>query len=168
VAIVPEDRERHGVVLDTTATRNLTLTSLRRVSRAGFVSKRRERAMAADLGATLRLHDRHLDLTARQLSGGSRQKLVLGKALARTPRVLLLDEPTRGVDVAARAEIYSVLRQLTGDGTAVVLVSSDLPELLGLADRLLVLCDGRVSTELDPRLVSGDEVLRCCYGRGHR
>jgi ABC-type sugar transport system ATPase subunit len=167
VAIVPEDRERHGVVLDTTATRNLTLTILRRVSRAGFVSRRRERSMAAGLGATLRLPDRHLDLAARQLSGGSRQKLVLGKALARTPRVLLLDEPTRGVDVAARAEIYAVLRQLTDRGTAVVLVSSDLPELLGLADRLLVLREGRLTGELDPRTATGDEVLRCCYGRGH-
>jgi ABC-type sugar transport system ATPase subunit len=167
VAIVPEDRERHGVVLDTTAIRNLTLTTLRRVSRGGFVSPRRERAMAAGLGAALRLHERHLDLTARQLSGGSRQKLMLGKALARTPRVLLLDEPTRGVDVAARAEIYSVLRELTGAGTAVVLVSSDLPELLGLADRLLVLADGRVTAELDPRVATGDEVLRCCYGSGH-
>lgn len=166
VAIVPEDRERHGVVLDTTATRNLTLTSLERLSRGGFVSPRRERAMAAGLGARLRLHERHLCLTARQLSGGSRQKLVLGKALARTPRVLLLDEPTRGVDVAARAEIYAVLRELTGAGTTVLLVNSDLPELLALADRLLVLRDGRVATELDPRAATGNEVLRCCYGSG--
>ena len=167
VAIVPEDRERHGVVLESTATRNLTMTSLRRVSRGGFVSKRRERALAAGLGATLQLHERQLDLAARQLSGGSRQKLVLGKALARRPRVLLLDEPTRGVDVAARAEIYAVLRELTGAGTAVLVVNSDLPELLGLADRLLVLRDGRVTAELDPRVATGDEVLRCCYGSGH-
>lgn len=168
VAIVPEDRERHGVVLGTTATRNLTLTSLRRISRGGFVSPRRERAMAAGLGATLRLHERHLDLTARQLSGGSRQKLVLGKVLARSPRVLLLDEPTRGVDVAARAETYGVLRQLTDAGTAVLLVNSDLPELLGLADRLLVLREGQVTAELDPRVATANEVLRCCYGSGRR
>jgi ribose transport system ATP-binding protein len=166
VAIVPEDRERHGVVLGASAIRNLTLTSLRQVSRGGLVSPRRERAMAADLGAKLRLHERHLVLQARQLSGGSRQKLVLGKALARKPRVLLLDEPTRGVDVAARAEIYAVLRELTDSGTAVLLVSSDLPELLGLADRLLVLREGQVVSELDPRAATGDEVLRCCYGSG--
>jgi ABC-type sugar transport system ATPase subunit len=168
VAMVPEDRGRHGVVLNTSTTRNLTLTSLHRISRGGFVSRRRERALAAGLGTTLRLPAGHLDLTARQLSGGSQQKLVVGKALACTPRVLLLDEPTRGVDVAARAEIYAVIRQLTDAGTAVVLVSSDLPELLGLSDRLLVLCDGHVTAELDPKVVTGDEVMRHCFGRGPR
>lgn len=165
VAIVPEDRGRHGVVMNATATGNLTLSSLRDIGRGGFVSRRRERAMAADLGARLRLRPHHLDLTARQLSGGSKQKLVLGKVLARAPRVLLLDEPTRGVDVAARTEIYGLLRRLADDGTAVVLVSSDLPELLGLADRLLVMREGRVTAELAAREATGDRVLRCCYGR---
>jgi ABC-type sugar transport system ATPase subunit len=165
VAIVPEDRGRHGVVMNATATKNLTLSSLRDVGRVGFVSRRRERAMAADLGERLRLRRHHLDLTARQLSGGSKQKLVLGKVLARSPRVLLLDEPTLGVDVAARAEIYGLLRRLADDGTAVVLVSSDLHELLGLSDRLLVLRDGHVTAELAAEDTTGDRVLRCCYGR---
>ncbi len=162
VAIVPEDRGRHGVVLDATATRNLTLTTLK----GGFASRLRERKLAGELATTLRLRHHHLDLPARALSGGSQQKLVLGKALARSPGVLLLDEPTRGVDVAARSEIYAVVRQLVDDGTTVVMVSSDLHELLGFADRLLVLRDGRVTAELDPRAVDGNQVLRCCYGRG--
>ncbi len=124
--------------------RNLSLSTLTRFSRAGFVQRGAERAAAQEQATALDVRPAGVDRTARTLSGGNQQKVVLGRWLMRGCRVLLLDEPTRGVDVGARSEIYALIRSLADSGVAVVVVSSEVEEVLGLADRVLVLADGRV------------------------
>ncbi|NEC93535.1 ATP-binding cassette domain-containing protein, partial [Streptomyces sp. SID12501] len=131
--------------------RNVTAYPLSRFSRGGWLDRRRERAAAQQATRALSLRPDNPDTPVRNLSGGNQQKAVLARWLLRDCRILLLDEPTRGVDVGARAELYAVIRQLADDGLAVLLVSSEVPEVLGLADRVLVLREGTVVQTCDAR-----------------
>ncbi|MCP5520029.1 MAG: sugar ABC transporter ATP-binding protein [Verrucomicrobiales bacterium] len=160
IALVTEDRRASGLVPRMSVAANLTLASLRRCCRAGIISARREAAVAEEQIARFRIRtaDRHQPVEG--LSGGNQQKVVLAKALLTRPRILLLDEPTRGIDVAAKAEVHELITRLAGEGLAILLVSSELPELLRLCDRLLVLREGTVSGELNPRDASPEEILR--------
>jgi D-xylose transport system ATP-binding protein len=143
--LVSEDRKRYGLVLDQSVGFNLSLASLRhRLTRAGFVDEPAEVRRGGEVMEALRIKAPGLESTVRGLSGGNQQKVVLGKALLTDPRVILLDEPTRGIDVGAKQEVYGLINQLTAAGKAVVLVSSELPELLGMSDRILILSRGRV------------------------
>lgn len=143
--LVSEDRKRFGLVLDQSVGFNLSLSSLRRLlTRGGFVDAHAEVRRAGELMTALRIKAPGLESTVRGLSGGNQQKVVLGKALMTEPRVILLDEPTRGIDVGAKQEVYGLINQLTAAGKAVVLVSSELPELMGMSDRILILSQGRV------------------------
>jgi L-arabinose transport system ATP-binding protein len=148
ISLTPEDRRSEGLVPTRNVRENLTLSVLDRLTRLRVVRRGRERRLAADLVAALGVRTASVEHPVGTLSGGNQQKVVLGRALSRQPRVLLLDEPTRGVDVGAKAEIYRLVRRQAAAGTAVLLVSSELPELLGLADRILVLAQGRVTGEL--------------------
>jgi ribose transport system ATP-binding protein len=148
--LAPEDRRRHGLVLTDTVEHNLSLPNLPLLSRLlGWVSRPAERALSADLMSRLHVKASGPHQAVGLLSGGNQQKVVLGKWLARQPRVVLYDEPTRGVDVGARSEIYGLMDELAAAGVAVLMISSDLEEVLGMSDRLLVLHEGRLAGELD-------------------
>ena len=140
-------------------TRNVSVSTLSRFSRAGWLNRGAERAAARKANRELALRPDNPDAPVRTLSGGNQQKAVLARWLLRGCRVLLLDEPTRGVDVGARAELYAVIRRLADEGLAVLLVSSEVPEVLGLADRVLVLREGRVIHTADARELDEHRVL---------
>ncbi|MER6912045.1 sugar ABC transporter ATP-binding protein [Streptomyces sp. NPDC000594] len=144
IGLAPEERKAQGLLPAESVTRNVTLACLDRFSRGGWIDRAAERAAARGATRSLALRPDDPGIPVRNLSGGNQQKAVLARWLLRGCKVLLLDEPTRGVDVGARAELYAVIRALADDGLAVLLVSSEVPEVLGLADRVLVLREGRV------------------------
>jgi ribose transport system ATP-binding protein len=147
IGLCPEERKSQALVLDASLASNISLASLARFSRAGLLDRDGENASAEELLESLDVRPRGIHRDSRTLSGGNQQKVVLARWLLRGCRVLLLDEPTRGVDVGARSEIYALIRRLTDDGVAVVVVSSEIPEVLGLSDRVLVLADRTVRHE---------------------
>lgn len=148
VALVPEDRQHQGLALPLSVGDNLLLAVQGRLTTRGFRSGRREKDTVERLMRELAVKAASASIPAGTLSGGNQQKLSLGKWLATSPRVLLLDEPTRGVDVGAKAEVYRLVRQLAKKGMATLLISSDLPEILALSDRILVMREGRLAGEL--------------------
>jgi ribose transport system ATP-binding protein len=147
IGLCPEERKSQGLLLDQAVYRNITVSSLRRFSRAGLLDGRAERRDAREVTESLDVRPAGVDRLVRLLSGGNQQKVVLARWLLRGCRVLLLDEPTRGVDVGARTEIYALIRSLADSGVAVVVVSSEVEEVLGLSDRVLVVREGRVVHE---------------------
>jgi ribose transport system ATP-binding protein len=158
VGLAPEERKSQGLLLDQAIYRNITVSTLSRFARAGFLDNSAERAAALELTQSLDVRPPGVDRPVRTLSGGNQQKVVLARWLMRDCRVLLLDEPTRGVDVGARSEIYVLIRSLAARGVAVVVVSSEMEEVLGLADRVLVVREGRIvhsgpATEIDEHRV---------------
>ncbi|QIQ01730.1 sugar ABC transporter ATP-binding protein [Streptomyces liangshanensis] len=144
LGLAPEERKAQGLLMLESVTRNVSVSSLSRFSRAGWLDHAAERTAAREAVRELSLRPDNPEVPIRTLSGGNQQKAVLARWLLRGCRVLLLDEPTRGVDVGARAELYAVIRRLADEGLAVLLVSSEVPEVLGLADRVLVLREGQV------------------------
>ncbi|HZG05792.1 MAG TPA: ATP-binding cassette domain-containing protein, partial [Streptomyces sp.] len=159
LGLAPEERKAQGLLMLESVTRNVTLPSLPRFARGGWLDRTRERAAAHATVRELSLRPDDPDRPVRTLSGGNQQKAVLARWLLRDCRVLLLDEPTRGVDVGARAELYAVIRRLADTGRAVLLVSSEVPEVLGLADRVLVLREGRVVHTAPARELDEHRVL---------
>jgi ABC-type sugar transport system ATPase subunit len=149
VALIPEDRKAHGLILNQSVRFNISLPNLARLARAGLVLLRgRETPLVQRSVQRLQIRPPGGELLVENLSGGNQQKVVLAKWLATEPRLIVLDEPTRGVDVGAKAEIYIRMRELTRQGVGIVMISSELPELLGMSDRILVFFEGRVSGEL--------------------
>ncbi len=159
LALAPEDRKADGLVLGLSVATNVSMASLDRVLRHGFVSVREERHRAADAIATLAIKTPSADQAVGALSGGNQQKVVLAKGLATEPKVLLLDEPTRGVDIGAKREIYALIDRWASLGMAVLVASSELPEILGLSDRILVLAEGRLTAEFRRDEASEQSVL---------
>jgi ribose transport system ATP-binding protein len=147
MGMAPEERKSQALLLGEPIYRNVTLATFSRYARLGFTDTGRERAEADRIADVLDLRPRDVRRPVRTLSGGNQQKVVVGRWLLGDTRLLLLDEPTRGVDVGARAELYQVIRQLAARGVGVLLVSSEVPEVLGLADRVLVMREGRVVRE---------------------
>ena len=143
LVLVSEDRKRYGLVLEQSVGFNLSLSGLAALTRAGLLDHAAEHRRNRGMFEALRVRAPSLDAPVGKLSGGNQQKVVLGRALATTPRVVLLDEPTRGIDVGAKLEVYELINRLTDEGRAVVLVSSELPELMGMSDRILMLDNGR-------------------------
>jgi D-xylose transport system ATP-binding protein len=144
LVLVSEDRKRYGLILDQTIGFNLSLSSLDRLSHMGLLDSASEAQRNYKMFTSLRVKATGLEAIVGRLSGGNQQKVVLGKALLTTPKVIFLDEPTRGIDVGAKLEVYELINQLTDAGQAVVLVSSELPELMGMSDRIVMLSEGRV------------------------
>ncbi len=138
---------------------NISLAVLRRIRRFGFTSHRRETRLVEEQMRALDVRGAGMHVAVETLSGGNQQKVVLGKWLASRPRVLILDEPTRGVDVGAKAQVHRLIRKLAGDGIATLVISSELPELLSISDRILVLCDGRLVGELASATATQEQVL---------
>ena len=159
MALVAEDRHKQGLVLDMSVGRNLTLATLRELSHWGFVSRSRDRTAALDMAQSLDVRAPSVDVPVRQLSGGNQQKVAIGKWLLTRPSALLLDEPTRGVDVGAKAEIHDLIRRLADDGAAVIMVSSEAPEILALSDRVIVMRDGGVAARFEGAASLTDEDL---------
>ena len=146
IAYVPRERRTEGLMLTRRITENIALPHLSHLSRARvFLDPARQRRLARDLGDAVTLKARSVNQSCAELSGGNQQKVLFARALAGRPRVLLLDEPTRGVDIGARFEIYRLIRRLADQGLAIVLASSDLPEIIGLCDRVAVMRDGRLA-----------------------
>jgi ribose transport system ATP-binding protein len=147
IALAPEDRKADGLVLSMSVAENVTLASLAQATRLGLINPRRERELAGGYVQRLGVKTPSLDQAVRNLSGGNQQKVVLAKWLAAGPKVLLLDEPTRGIDVNAKREIYALIDELAHAGLGVLMASSELPEILGIADRIFVLAEGRITGE---------------------
>jgi ABC-type sugar transport system ATPase subunit len=161
---VPEDRKEQGLLLEEGVRVNVALATLPRRACGPFVRHASEREVAARQVADLGVRTAGLEQVVSTLSGGNQQKVVVGRWLAAEPRLLLLDEPTRGVDVGAKREIYQHLDRFTARGIAIVLESSDLPELLALADRIVVLHRGRVTARLDRGQATPERVLHAAMG----
>ncbi|MFF0307560.1 sugar ABC transporter ATP-binding protein [Streptosporangium sp. NPDC004379] len=159
LGLVPEDRKGQGLVLGADVAENLGLVTLRRASRGGFVDRAGQRRAAADVAGRLGVRMSGLAQEVRTLSGGNQQKIVIGKWLLADASVLILDEPTRGIDVGAKVEIYQLINSLTASGHAVLMISSDLPEVLGMSDRVLVMARGRLAGELAAREATQDSVM---------
>ncbi len=164
--LAPEDRRQHGLMLEDSVQHNLGLPNLDKVSTFGLVSLRREAELAGEMCRKLSVRTPSLAQTLALLSGGNQQKIVLGKWLARRPRVLLFDEPTRGIDVGAKSEIYAMMDRLAGEGVAILMISSDLEEVLGMSDRVLVLHQGRLAGELARNELSEEAIMRLATGGG--
>ncbi|MCQ8769557.1 sugar ABC transporter ATP-binding protein [Streptomyces telluris] len=159
VGLVPEDRKGQGLLLDASLGDNLTLARLAQDTRGGFVDRGGQRRRAAEVAERLKVRMSGLEQSARTLSGGNQQKIVIGKWLLAGARLLILDEPTRGVDVGAKVEIYRLVNELTAAGCAVLMISSDLPEVLGMSDRVLVMAQGRIAGELSGERATQDAVV---------
>lgn len=168
IGFVTEDRQRFGLVADQTIADNITLSALPRISGRLLTNDRRETAAAASSMQGLRIRALSPSVLVNTLSGGNQQKVVLGKWLLTRPKVLLLDEPTRGIDVGAKQEIYTEINKLASDGLAIVLVSSELPEVLGLADRVLVMHEGRVTGEFARDEATPESVMAAATGEFNR
>ena len=166
VAYVPEDRYQHGLVREFPIASNVTMPIWRSISNwLGIVDQRRERAIANDYYQRLQIHATGIDQLAQSLSGGNQQKVVIAKWLATKPRVLILDEPTRGVDIGAKAEVHRLISQLASEGMAIVMISSELPEVLAMSDRILVMHEGHVTGEFDRKDADQERVMVAAMGQ---
>jgi rhamnose transport system ATP-binding protein len=165
VALVPEDRRQQGLVMDLSIDRNMALASLGRLRRFGLIRPSSERELATTWAERLQLKFSRLRDAVSTLSGGNQQKAVLGKWLARSPSLLIVDEPTRGIDVGTKAEVHRLLDKLVAEGLAVLMVSSELPEVLGVADRVLVLREGRITAEFTRAEADEDAIMRAATGQ---
>lgn len=161
LGFVTEDRKLQGLVLGMTVRENETLASLSRVSRLGIIDLARERTVAAHLADQLGVRTPSVEQTVETLSGGNQQKVVIAKWLATNPRILILDEPTRGIDVGAKAEVHALMTRLAKQGVSILMISSEMPEILGMSDRILVMRQGRISGEFSREEASQEAILAC-------
>jgi rhamnose transport system ATP-binding protein len=160
LAYVPEDRQQQGAILPFSIAANISLPSLARLAPSGICSRAREAQLARDWIESLRIKASGPEQLIESLSGGNQQKVVLAKWLARNPRVLILDEPTKGIDVGAKASVHAVTSEFVQRGNAVLMISSELPEILGMSDRILVMRRGRVRALLDREQATPERIVR--------
>ncbi|MEP7270038.1 MAG: sugar ABC transporter ATP-binding protein [Acidobacteriota bacterium] len=164
IAYLPEDRRRHGVILDMSVAANTTLASLRRVARHGLIDFEAERKLAGDYTHRLGVKTHSLFATTGNLSGGNQQKVAVGRWLATEPLILILDEPTQGIDVGAKAEIHGLMCDLAERGMAIIMISSELPEILGMSDRIAVMRHGTIAATLERAEASQHILLELALG----
>lgn len=164
LALAPENRKQQGLALEMAVRENMSLPSLRRDQRGGFLNRAKENEIAIEMIRDMRIKTPSAEQVVRYLSGGNQQKVVLGKWLAMKPRLLMLDEPTRGIDVGAKAEIYGLMEKLARTGVAILFVSSEMEEVLGMSDRTLVMHEGRITGELKRSELSDESVMRLATG----
>jgi ABC-type sugar transport system ATPase subunit len=157
--LVPEDRKGLGLILGLGVDRNIALPSLDRLRRWGLVDPVNERRLADGVVSELDIRVADVTAPARNLSGGNQQKVVVGKWLARGPKLLILDEPLRGIDVNAKSEIHRILRTLADEGLSIILISSELPEVLGLSDRVMVMRNGRIARVFEDAPFVPDDIM---------
>jgi rhamnose transport system ATP-binding protein len=149
MAFIPEDRRKQGLITESSVARNIAAVIRRGLTRGGLLSSAAENTAAGPWAGRLEVKTSALDMKAATMSGGNQQKLVIAKWLATNPKLLIIDEPTRGIDVGTKAEVHRLLSDLAGQGMAILMISSELPEVLGMADRVLVVCEGRITANLD-------------------
>lgn len=159
IALVPEDRKRQGLVLEMSIKENTTMPSMKRISTLAVISNDQEKEMSQSYMDSLRTKAPSIEQKTKNLSGGNQQKVVLAKWLAMDPQVLIFDEPTRGIDVGAKQEIYNIMNELADNGKTILMISSDMEELIGMSDRIVVLCKGRVTGLLEKEEVSQELIL---------
>jgi rhamnose transport system ATP-binding protein len=167
IAYVPEDRHQDGLVLDFPIASNVTLPILGRLFPRLFVRRATERALAERYAEQLHVRMTGVDQPVSALSGGNQQKVVISKWLASKPRVLILDEPTRGIDIGAKVEVHRIISELAASGLGIILISSDLPEVLAMADRVIVMHEGRVTAELTHGEATQERVMFAATGQSH-
>jgi rhamnose transport system ATP-binding protein len=165
VAFVPEDRRQQGLVMDMSVQQNMALASLGRLRHLGIISSKAERNFAADWSLRLRIKFGRLTDPVSQLSGGNQQKVVLAKWLGRQPSLLIVDEPTRGIDIATKAEVHRLLSELARTGVAILMISSELPEVLRVGDRILVMREGRLVAEYSHSDASEERIMAAATGQ---
>lgn len=165
IGMLPEDRKRNGVLLDLPIRYNITLTSLKKLSsRIGWINRKKENAQIADLVHRLKIKLAGVEEPVSSLSGGNQQKVALAKWLGSECRVLIFDEPTRGVDVGAKVEIYKIMNSLAEEGAAIIMISSEMPEIIGMSDRVIVMREGRVTGELEKQELSEENLIKLSMG----
>ncbi|NLU53586.1 MAG: sugar ABC transporter ATP-binding protein [Clostridiaceae bacterium] len=160
IVSAPEDRKREGLCIKLSIRENISLPNLDSLcNKLGVVNKKKEKELTQSIAERLRIKMPNASVNAESLSGGNQQKIVVGKWLARNSRVVIFDEPTRGIDVAAKVEIYNLMNDLKRQGIGVMFVSSEMPEILGISDRILVMCEGRITGELDINEATQDKIM---------
>ena len=159
LALVTEDRKGEGLVLPMSVKQNMTLTALKPVSSGPFISSAAENKVVDRMISTLKIKTNHKNQLVETLSGGNQQKIVLAKWLLTNPQILILDEPTRGIDIGAKAEIYKLINQLTEEGYSIIMISSEMQEILGMSDRIIVLCEGRIAGTLSAQEATQEKIL---------
>lgn len=164
IGFITEDRKNEGLVLGLSVRENFTLTNFSSVSNKGVISAKKEEEFVEDLIQKLHVKTASQHLSVKSLSGGNQQKIVIGKWLGIQPKILILDEPTRGVDVGAKKEIYQLMNELTKQGVAIIMVSSELPEILGMSDRILVIHEGKVSATLSRNEADQEKIMQAATG----
>jgi inositol transport system ATP-binding protein len=165
MALITEDRQLKGLNLKASVKDNLTLVNLKKFSRFGQILQSKRENLAADAGIEkLRIKTRHRNQIVKTLSGGNQQKVVLAKWLLNDPEIIILDEPTRGIDIGAKAEIYKIIAQLAEQGKTIIMVSSELEEILGLCDRVIVLYHGKISGEFERSSFNQENIIKAAMG----
>ncbi|MBD3379333.1 MAG: ATP-binding cassette domain-containing protein [Candidatus Omnitrophica bacterium] len=164
LVLVAEDRKRYGLFLDQSVGFNLSLSSLHGLSRGGFIDSEKEFEKNRDASGLLRIKAPDLETEVKSLSGGNQQKVVIGKSLMTGPRIIFLDEPTRGIDVGAKVEVYRLMNSLTASGHGVVMVSSEMPELIGMSDSVVMLSEGRVAGRFEGAEITQEKLLAAAIG----
>ncbi|MCD7956765.1 MAG: sugar ABC transporter ATP-binding protein [Lachnospiraceae bacterium] len=164
IALIPEDRKEQGIILHNTVLFNISLSGLKKVTKFGFINKKKNKELAEEYRGELSIKVPHIKEMVVNLSGGNQQKVVLAKSLAADPEVLIFDEPTKGIDVGAKQEIYQLMNRLAESGKGLIMISSDMEEILGMSDRIIVLCEGRIAGELAKEDFSQERVLQLASG----
>lgn len=164
IALITEDRKNQGLVLSMSVGDNVSLAVLGDLSRGSFISSAKEKSLVDQQIADLRIKTPHAAQLVRNLSGGNQQKVVIGKWLSIKPKLLIMDEPTRGVDIGAKVEIYQIMNRLASEGVAILMVSSELPEVLGMSDRIVVMCRGRIAAELTKQEATQEKIMAYAAG----
>jgi ABC-type sugar transport system ATPase subunit len=164
IGLVPEDRKQQALILKLAIRENLALSMLDRLSRFGVMRTGAERSLARQMVQTLRVRTPSIEQKVLNLSGGNQQKVVIAKWLALHPKILIMDEPTRGIDIGAKAEVHGLMHQLAADGVAILMISSELPEILGMSDRILVMRQGRIAGELSRAEATQEAIMALATG----
>ena len=164
IGYLPEDRKVDGLILKMSVWHNLTLATLKNFSKLGVINLSREKDQANELVKNLAIATPNINQKTELLSGGNQQKVVVGKWLSSNAKILFFDEPTRGIDIGSKVEIYNLINQLVEQGAGIVMISSELPELIGMADRILVMHEGKIVTECLPKDVNQETLLSYCFG----
>ena len=164
LGLVPEDRKAQGLFLNMAVWQNIVIAGIKKTTRFGFIRKAETQKISTSLVDRLSIKTPSLGQQVKNLSGGNQQKVIIARWLSLKPKILILDEPTRGIDVGAKAEIHNLLKELATEGVGVLMISSELPEILGVSDRILVMKEGHLVAVLDPELSSQDEIIQAAAG----
>ncbi|NHC42988.1 sugar ABC transporter ATP-binding protein [Bacillus sp. MM2020_1] len=167
IAFVTEDRKSQGLILDLSVRENLSITTLDKISKKSVVSSKTEISLVDEMIEKLHVKTSGREISVKSLSGGNQQKIVIGKWLGIHPKILILDEPTRGVDVGAKKEIYQLMNDLTKQGVSIIMVSSELPEILGMSDRVLVIHEGKLANVLNKSEATQENIMQSATGGNH-